>query len=190
MKRSIKISLLIFALALLAGLVVFKLRSRPKEPVAVSVSNTSRSPSFEVRVERPRIALPLFGLIDDGQELRFDHTTRGAEIGSVGPDRLKLSADGWDLFIEIDSTGRVAPATRLVFPIELGGRRVKLSWRPAEPGVGHFQTATRAGSADLSGQFIVELAACENADSGKSIDWPPAPLTARGRFEGLPRRNF
>jgi hypothetical protein len=46
MKTSLKISLIIIALALLACLVV--LRSRPDEPDAARVSDTSRAPSFEV----------------------------------------------------------------------------------------------------------------------------------------------
>jgi hypothetical protein len=187
MKRSIKISLIIIiALVLLACLVALMLRSRPDEPVAATVSDTSGGPSFEVHVVRPRVALPLFGLLDDGQELRFDHTSRGAEIGSVRHDRLELSAEGWNLFIEIDSEGRVAPGTRLVFPIELGGRRVRMRCRPADPGVGHLNTTTLAGSDELGGRFIVQFATCENAESGKTTEWPPAPLTVRGSFNGLP----
>jgi hypothetical protein len=187
MRRSMKIWLIIIALALLACLIV--LRSRPDEPVAASVSDTSRGPSFEVHVVKPLSARPLFGLfglLPDG-ELRFDHTSRGAEIGSVGHDRLELSADGWDLFIEIDGEGRVAPGTRLVFPLELGGRQVKLRCRPADHGIGDLHTTTRAGSDELGGRFLVEFATCENAESGKAIEWPPAPLTVRGSFEGLPQ---
>lgn len=188
MKTSMKTWLIIIALALLACLVV--LRSRPDQPVAANVSDTSRGPSFEVHVVKPLSARPLFGLLGllgllpDG-ELRFDHTSRGAEIRSVGHDRLELSAEGWELFIEIDGEGRVAPGTRLVFPLELGGRQVKLRCRPADPGIGHLQTTTRAGSDELGGRFLVELATCQNAESGKAIEWPPAPLTVRGSFEGL-----
>jgi hypothetical protein len=192
MKRSMKTWLIIIALALLACLVSFvALRTRPDEPVAASVSDTSRGPSFEVNVVKPLSARPvfgLFGLLPD-VELRFDHTSHGAEIGSVGHDRLELSADGWDLFIETDGEGRVAPGTRLVFPLELGGRQVKLRCRPADPGIGRLDTTTRAGSDELGGRFLVELATCENAESGKAIEWPPAPLTVRGSFEGLPQRR-
>jgi hypothetical protein len=119
-------------------------------------------------------------------QLRFDHTSRGAQIGSVGHDRLELSADGWDLFIETDGEGRVAPGTRLVFPLALGGRQVRLSCRPADRATGYLRTTTRAGSDELGGRFLVELATCKNAESGKAIEWPPAPLTVRGSFEGLP----
>jgi hypothetical protein len=118
--------------------------------------------------------------------MRFDHTSRGAQTGSVGPDRLELSAEGWDLSIETDGGGRVAPGTRLVFPLGLGGRQVRLRCRPADPGIGHLHTNTRAGSDELDGRFLVEFATCENAESGKAIEWPPAPLTVRGSFEGLP----
>jgi hypothetical protein len=195
MKTSMKTSLIIIALALLACFVVLMLRSRPDEPVTASVSDTSRGPSFEVRVVVPRSGLPLGGILPDWfvrkhdltpRELRFDHTSSGAQIGGVGPDRLALSADGWDLFIETDGEGRVVPGTRLVFPLGLGGRQVKLNCLPADPATGYLRTTTRAGSDGLGGRFLVELATCKNAESGKATDWPPAPLTVRGSFEGLP----
>jgi hypothetical protein len=188
MKRSMKISLIIIALALLACLVV--LRSRPDEPVATSVSDTSRGPSFE----KPRSARFLFGILPTkleekllgGGEPRFDHTSRGARIGSVGHDRLELSADGWDLFIETDGEGGVTPGTRLVFPMELAGRQRRLLCRPADQASGYLRTTKRAGSDELDGHFQVELATCKNDETGKDIAWPPAPLTVRGNFEGLP----
>ena len=130
MKKSIKRWLIIIALALLAGLAgLVWLGSRPDRPdelVGESVSDTSRGPSFEVRVVVPRGGLPLGGILPDWfvrkhdltpRELRFDHTSRGAQIGSVGHDRVELRADGWDLLIETDGEGRVAPGTHLVFPL-------------------------------------------------------------------------
>ena len=107
-------------------------------------------------------------------------------IGSVGHDRLELSADGSDLFIETDGEGRVAPGTHLVFPTGLGGRQVRLNCRPADRATGYLSTTTRAGSDELGGRFLVELAICKNAESGKTINWPPAPLTVRGSFVGPP----
>lgn len=202
MKTSIKTSLIIIALALLACLAclvwLISRPDEPDEPVGVSVSDTSRGPSFEVRVRMPRTGLPLGGILPDAlvekldatpRELRFDHTSRGAEIVSVEHDRLELRADGWDLLIETDGERRVAPGTRLVFPLGLGGRRVRLSCRPADRATGYLRTNTRAGSDELDGRFLVELATCENAESGKAIEWPPAPLTLRGSFEGLPHRR-
>ena len=47
---------------------------------------------------------------------------------------------------------------------------------------------TRAGSGELGGSFLVELATCKNAESGRAIEWPPAALTVRGSFKGLPQR--
>jgi hypothetical protein len=202
-KTSGKASLTIIALALLACLVW--LGSRPAEPDAASVSDASRSPSFEVRVERPRIDRFLYGILPakveekllGGGELRFDHASRGAKIGSVGRDRLELSADGWDLFVETDGEGRIAPGTRLVFPIEIADVRRTLRCRPADATTGYLHAATRAGSDVLDGRFLVELAACVNAETGKIIDteaganpgqaWPSAPLTVRGSFAGLPQ---
>jgi hypothetical protein len=182
---------ILIALALLACLVV--IGSRPDEPVAASISETSRSPSFEVRVVKPLLARPLFGLLGlfgllPSGDQGFDHASRGAAIGRIGHDRLELSAEGWDLSLEIDGEGRVAPGTRLVFPADLGGRQVKLRCRPAERGIGYLRTTTRAGSDELGGRFLVKLATCENVASGKALEWPPAPLTVLGSFDRLPHR--
>jgi len=195
MKTSMKTSLIMIALALLVCLVWLVLR--PDEPITPSVSDPSRSPSFAVNVEKPRLARFLFGILPTKLEAKlfgnggyletaFDHASRGAKIGSVGHDRLELSADGWDLLIETDGEGRVGPGTRLVFPIELAERQRTLRCRPADRATGYLHATARAGSDVLDGRFLVELATCENAETGMVIEWPPAPLTVRGRFEGLP----
>lgn len=195
-----KTSLITIALASLACLVwLVWLGSRPDEPVAESVSETSRGPSFDVRVVMPRLGLPFGGILPDWvvkkfdgtpSELRFDHTSLGAQIDSVGPDRLELSADGWYLFIETEGEGRVAPGTHLVFPLGLGGRQVRLNCRPSDRDTVFLHTTTRAGSDELGGSFLVELATCKNAESGKAIEWPPAPLTVHGSFVGPPRPSL
>jgi len=196
MKPSMKIWVIIIALVLVGGLAWFGSRAnKPHDLVGESVLDTSQGPAFEVRVIMPRGGLPLFGILPDWVvkkhnltpgELRFDHTSPGARIGSVGHDRLELSADGWELFIETDGEGRVGPGTHLVFPTGLGGRQVRLNCRPADRAKGYLSTTTRAGSDDLVGRFLVELATCKNAESGKTINWPPAPLTVRGSFVGPP----
>ncbi len=177
---------------LLAVLIVLGLLR--DKPVATNVSDTSRGPSFEVHVEKPRLARFLFGVLPTkleeklfkNGELRFDHTSRGAKIGSVEHNRLELRADGWDLFIETDGEGRVAPETRLVFPIKLAERQRTLRCRPADGAPVYLHTTTRAGSDELDGRFLVEFATCENVETGKVIEWPPAPLNVRGSFKGLP----
>ncbi|MDX6270855.1 MAG: hypothetical protein QOD28_2078 [Acidobacteriota bacterium] len=207
MKRSKKASLIVLTLALVACLVW--LVSRPGEPdetVGAGVSDTSGSPSFEVRVEKPRLARFLFGILPTkfedkllgGSELRFDQASRGAQVGSVGRDRLELRADGWELLVETDGQGRITPATRLVFPIEIAEKRYTLRCRPADAATGYLHTTARANSDLLDGRFLVELAACVNAESGKILDteaggnpgqaWPSSPLTVRGNFNGLPTR--
>lgn len=193
-----KTSLIIIALALLGCLVVLVvLRLRPDEPddlIGESVSDTSRGPSFEVRVVVPRGGLPLGGILPDAlvkkydltpRELRFDHTSPGARSGSIEHNRIELSADGWELFIETDGEGRITPGTHLVFPLGLGGRRLRLDCRPADRATGYLRTTTRPGSDALGGRFLVELATCKNAESGKTTNWPPAPLTVRGSFADL-----
>ena len=187
-----KTALILIALALLACLVV--IGSRKDEPVVgASVSETPRGPSFEVYVVRPRPARPLFGILPreleakllGGVDLEFDNASRGAEVGSVGRDRLELSADGWELLIETNSEGEIAPGTHLVFPVELANKQRTLRCRPADRPSGYLHTSTRAGSDELDGSFLVELATCSIAETGKTIEWPPAPLTVHGNFVGL-----
>ena len=200
MKRSRKNLLTIIGLALIACIITLVvLRSRPNKPAdpfEASVSDTSRGPAFEVRVVMPRSGLPLGGILPDAivkkldgtpSELRFDHASPGAQIVSIEPDRLELSADGWILLIESDSEGRITRGTHLVFPLSLGGRRVRLDCRPADPSIGQLKTITRAGSGNIGGRFLLELATCVNAESGKTSNWPPAPLTVHGNFLGPPR---
>jgi len=199
MKTSLKASLIVIAalLALLACLVW--LVSRPDEPdvpVGTSISETSRGPSFEVSVVVPRLTRPFGGVLPDWlvarmggtpRELRFYHASRGAHVGSVRHDRLELRADGWDLLIETDAEGRVTQGTRIVFPILLAERQRTLRCRPADRTNGYLHAAARAGSAEFDGRFLVELATCENAETGKVIEWPSAPLTLSGSFAGLPQ---
>jgi hypothetical protein len=199
MKISMKKSLIIIAPALIVGVAcLLWLASRPNDTddmIAERLSNTSQGPAFEVRVIVPRSGLPLGGILPDWvlkkydltpRELQFDQTARGARIVSVGDNRLEISADLWNLLIETDDQGRVAQATRFVFPLKLGGRNIRLSCQPANPATGYLRTTKRAGSDQLGGRFLVELATCKNADSGKTTNWPPAPLTVRGSFANLP----
>ena len=202
MKTSRKMWLIMIALVLLACLVWLVLR--PDVPDAASVPDTSQVPSFEVSVEKPRMDRFLGGILPTklearllgGGELRFDHASRGAHVGSVRPDRLELRAEGWDFLIETDGEGRLAPETRLVFPIEIAEKQLTLRCRPAERATGYLQATSRAGSDVLDGRFLVELANCVNAETGKIIDteaganpgdaWPSSPLILRGSFGGLP----
>jgi len=195
LKTAMKRSLIVIALTLVAFLAwIVWLGSRPTErdePVDESISDTSRGPAFNVRVVVPRSGLPLGGILPDWlvkkidgtpRELRFDSMSPGARIGSVEHDRVELSSDGWELFIETDGEGRISPATHLVFPTGLGGRQVRLNCGSADRATGYLRTTTRAGSDELGGRFFIELTTCKNAESGKYINWPPAPLTVRGSF--------
>jgi len=202
MKTYIKTLVIIIGLALLACLVW--LVSRPSGPDAATGPDASRGPSFEVRVEKPRMDRFLFGVLPikleekllGGGELRFGHASRGAEVGSAGHDRLELRAEGWDLLVEADGGGGIAPGTRLVFPIEIAEVKYTLRCRPGNPATGYLHATARAGSGEIDGSFLVELASCVNAETGKILDteaggnpgdaWPSEPLTLRGSFAGLP----
>ncbi|MEM7480442.1 MAG: hypothetical protein AAF481_04660 [Acidobacteriota bacterium] len=199
------------ALALLV--VVFVIGVQKEESVVERFSATSGSPSFEVRVVKPRSALPIFGLVPSSlfgvpAELGFDDASPGAEVGRVGKDRLELRAVGWDFTVVTDGEGRPASGTNLVFSLELGGRYQTLRCRPSERpptpaehikerlgfqvdrpededgAKGYLQT--RSDADGVRGSLRVELSTCENIGTGKTINWPPAPLVVSGSFERLP----
>jgi hypothetical protein len=89
--------------------------------------------------------------------------------------------------IEADGEGHVASGTHLVYTMILAEKQRTLRCRPADGAPGYLRTTTRVGSDALDGRFLVELATCENVETGKVIEWPPAPLTVRGSFAGLPQ---
>ena len=204
MKKSLKRSLIIIALTLVAGVVFLVWLGRPKDPLADSVSKTPGGPVFEVNVEKPRMDRALFGILPTKVEaklfgvgeLRFDHASPGAKVGNVGQNRIELGADGWDLLIETNNQGALSPETRLVFPIEIAEKQWTLRCRLADQAVGFLDATKRAGSDVVDGRFVVELAKCADAKTGKILDmeaggnpgdaWPASPLTLRGSFKGLP----
>ena len=181
-------------LGLLAGFVFVVSFSlgvyRPDRPVATIVPGSSSGPSFVVQVIRPRLGLPLGGILPPrlfGQEahLGFDSTSAGAFIGSVGPGRLELGADAWDLVLVLDDDGRVAVETQVVFEFAFEERLRRVRCRPSEPAVGAFSTTSLPESGGLSGSFDIELARCEDAKTGKPLGWPPKPLVLHGSFDRL-----
>ena len=207
MKKSMKRSVIIVALVLVASVVFLVwLAFRPDDPLADSVSDASAGPVFDVNVEKPRLDRAFFGILPTKVEaklfgvgeLRFGHATRGAKVGNVGRDRIELGAEGWDLMIETNGQGAITSGTRLVFPIEIAEKQWSLRCRPANQAVGFLHAIKRVGSDVLDGRFVVELAKCEDAKTGKILDteaganpgdaWPDSPLTLRGTFKGLPIR--
>ncbi|MFN7941127.1 MAG: hypothetical protein U0X73_05985 [Thermoanaerobaculia bacterium] len=191
------------AAALLAGALVLPRRTgvepRGLAPGAPAGVAAARGPAFALRVERPHRSLPLFGLVPDvlmplvqtsrDAELELDQASPGARIGDVGSDRLRLGADGWELAIETDGEGRIAAATHLDFPYLLGGARYRLRCRPGDSTAGYLRTTPGSAAGELDGRFFFQLAVCEDAESGKTLTWPQAPLTVTGSFAGLPKTS-
>ncbi len=184
----VKPSRILLSLLLLAGLAV--VAYRPDRPVATIVPGSSSGPAFVVQLIRPRLGLPLGGILPPqlfGLEahLGFDSQSPGASIGSFGPGRLELGADGWDLVLVLDGDGRVAPETQVVFEFTFVEQLRRVRCRPGDPAVGTFSTTALAESGELSGSFDIELVRCEDADTGKPLGWPTQALVLHGSFDGL-----
>jgi len=178
-------------LSLLLLFVLAVVGYQPDRPVGTIVPGSSSGPAFVVQVIRPRAGLPLGGIVSPelfGFEahLGFDSTSTGATIGSVGPERLELRADGWDLVLVFDGDGRVTAESQVVFELLFEERLRRVRCRPGDPVVGTFNTTTLAESGELSGSFDIEFARCEDADTGTPLGWPPQPLVLHGSFDRLP----
>ena len=164
---------------------------RPDRPVATIVPGSSSGPAFVVQIIRPRLGLPLGGILPPqlfglDAHLGFDSTSAGATIGSVGPRRLELGADNWDLVLVLDRDGRVAPETQVVFELVFEEHIRRVRCRTGDPAVGTLSTTALAESGELSGSFDIELAHLEDADTGTPLGWPPEPLVLHGSFDRLP----
>jgi hypothetical protein len=194
MARGGKPSWILLALVLLTGLVAVVALTfalyRPDRPVAAIEPGSSPGPAFVVQIIRPRLGLPLGGLVPPqffGLEshLGFDASSAGASVGRVGPGRVELGADGWDLTLVRDAEGRVSPETCVVFELLLAERLRRVRCRPGDPAEGTLSTVRSAESGGLSGRFDIELVRCEDADTGKPLGWPSKPLVLHGSFDRL-----
>jgi hypothetical protein len=195
MKQDLKPSWILLPLGLLACLVVAVYFSfvvyPPDRPVATIVPGSSSGPAFVVQIIRPRLGLPLGGIVPPqlfGVEahLGFESTSEGASIGHVGPGRLELGADDWELALVLDTDGRVTPETEVVFGLMFEERLRRVRCRPGDPAIGTVSTTVLRESGELSGSFDIELARCEDADTGQPLGWPPEPLVLHGSFDRLP----
>lgn len=163
---------------------------RPDRPVAAIVPGSSAGPAFVVQIVRPRLGLPLAGILPPrlfglDARLGFASTSAGAAIGSVSPGRIELGSEGWELVLVLDADGRVSPEAYVVFELVFEERRRRVRCRPGDPAVGTVHVAALPDSGELSGSFDVELARCEDAETGAPLGWPPDPLILHGSFDRL-----
>ena len=182
----------LIALGALAGLLlllVSPLGYRPDRPVPTIAPGSSPGPAFVVQIIRPRLGLPLGGILPPGlfgQDSRLvgDSTGEKASMSGLGRERIELRADDWDVVIALDGEGGVTAETRAVFEIVFEERVRRVRCRPGEPPVGTL-AFTELESGELAGRFDIELARCEDAGTGESLGWPPGPLVLHGSFDRL-----
>lgn len=181
-------------LLLLTGLVVVvsfaMVVFRPDRPVPTIEPGSSSGPAFVVQVIRPRLGLPVGGLLPPalfGHENRllFDSSSAGATVASVGPGRIELRSDDWELDLVLDADGRPTPDTRVVFEFLFEENMTRVVGRPGDPVVGTFGMTVLADSGELAGNFDIEIAHCEYAGTGEPLGWPPEPLVLHGSFDRL-----
>ncbi|MFT4541325.1 MAG: hypothetical protein ACI841_001049 [Planctomycetota bacterium] len=72
-----------------------------------------------------------------------------------------------------------------MFKIMFQERLLKVRCRPGDPIVGALKTTVLTESGELSGSFDIELARCEDANTGKALGWLPQPFLLHGSFDRL-----
>ena len=164
---------------------------RPDRPIPTIEPGSSTGPAFAVQIIRPRMGLPLGGLLPPrlfGQEahLGFDSASTGARIRALSAEHVELRADGWQLTLLLDGQGRVKGETEAVFELLFREQLRKVRCRPGDPAVGSLETTVLNEAGELSGSFDIELARCEDAKTGKPLGWPPKPLVLHGSFDRIP----
>jgi hypothetical protein len=163
-------------------------RRSPDAPIATIVPGSSAEPSFVVQVIRPREALPIAGLLPPhwfgvDAELGFDSKSAGSSY-TLENEMLKLSGANVELHLVYDAMGKIQPETEIVFDVIFEEKIRRVRCRPGNPVVGTFGRREMAPT-EFSGNFAIELPICEDADTGKSLGWPPKPFILRGSFDGL-----
>jgi len=174
------------AVALVSTIVVY----RPDRPAPAIRPGSSAGPAFTVQVIRPRMGLPMGGIVPPGwfgvdAALRFDQGSAGATVVAAAPDRLELRAEGWSVTIVVAADGTIARGTEAVFPLIFEERERRVRCRIGDPAVGSFTVETLADGS-LAGRFDLELARCEDAGTGKALGWPPKPFVLHGSFDRVP----
>ncbi len=86
----------------------------------------------------------------------------------------------------LDGDGRVTSETQVVFDLVFEDRLRRVRCRTGNPAVGTLNIVTLGESGELSGSFDIELAHCEDAETGTPLGWPPKPLILHGSFDRLP----
>lgn len=166
---------------------------RPDQPVAVIVPGTSSEPTFVVQIIRPRLGLPLGGLLPPQlfgleEHIGFDSSTEGATADSVSAKRVELRAEGWEMVLAVDERGRVTNETHVEFDLMFEDKLRRVRCRPGEPIIGSVKIINLENTGELAGSFDIELADCEDAESGAPLGWPPEPFVLHGSFDRLPIR--
>lgn len=179
-------------LALLVAAVLAAVGYRPDRPIATIEPGSSPGPAFAVQIIRPRLGLPLGGIAPPRlfgleEHLGFDSASAGATIDTVAPGFIRLDADGWDVVLVRDGDGRVAPGTQAVFEFQFENHLRRVRCLPDDPAVGTFGVTMLPDAGELSGSFRIELAHCEDAETGEPLGWPPKPLVLHGSFDRLRR---
>lgn len=161
---------------------------RPDSPVPTIAPGSSAGPTFVVQVIRPREGLPIGGLLPPqlfgvDAELGFDSNSSDSSY-SLENGHLHLSGADWELRLVHDTAGQIQPESEVVFDLVFEDQTRHVRCKLGVPPLGTFQ-AREIAPDEFSGEFVMELPICEDAETGRSLGWPPKPFILRGSFDRL-----
>ena len=162
---------------------------RPDRPVANIAPASSSEPKFVIQVIRPRLGLPLGGILPpkffgaDGH-LGFSSASNAAKMVSVDATRIKFSAEDWEFLLVFDANGKATAETEIVFNLLFEDKVRRVRCRPRQSPVATVNLV-KLSSGERAGTFDIELPHCEDAKTGVPLGWPPRPLILHGSFDRL-----
>ena len=167
---------------------------QPDRPVPAIIPGSSSGPAFVVQVIRPRLGLPLGGLVPPqllglDADLGFDSESDGAEVLRVAPGLIRLSARDWELKLVFDDNGGIMSDTEVVFDLVFEDNVRRVRCHPANPAIGSLILVATGQSGEISGHFDIELPDCVDAETGASLNWPSTALILHGSFDRLPQEH-
>lgn len=165
--------------------------NRPDRRLATIVPGSSSRPTLVVQVIRPRLGLPLAGLLPPqlfglDEKLQFDLTSANATLGLVHFKRIEVNAESWSMVLAVNDDGRISSETQIVFDMVFEGSIRKVRAKAGNSPRGSAKIISLNEFGEVAGNFEIELPHCEDAFTLEPIGWPPQPLILYGSFDRLP----
>ena len=181
---------LLYAVFVTAFLLAFCFLAFPPDRyVTMLEPGESDEPAFVVQVIRPRLGLPVAGLLPPSffgieETLVFDSKEKDTTLAFAPNQYLRLSTSRWRVHLILNEQSDISSDSYVDLEIVFENKLQLLRCRPNQPSNSVCVIET-LNNGKAAGFVELELPHCENAETGTRIEWPPAPLLLRCSFDGV-----